>query len=81
MFTVYILKDINGKFYKGMTNNKGRRLREHQSGKTITTSKMVDFELIYEEQYENKEDARKRELYLKTAAGRRFIKKKLGMGL
>ncbi len=81
MYTVYILKDINGKFYKGMTNNKNRRLREHRSGKTITTSKMMDFELIYEEQYNNKADARKRELYLKTAAGRRFIKKKLSMGL
>lgn len=81
MYTVYVLKDVNGKLYKGMTNNLGRRLLEHRSGKTITTSKMAAFELVYEEEFENKIDARNREVYFKTAAGRRFIKKKLNMGL
>jgi len=40
MYTVYILRDKTGKFYKGMTNNIVRRLKEHRLGKTITTSKM-----------------------------------------
>jgi putative endonuclease len=76
MYTVYILEDKNNKLYKGLTNNLKRRLLEHKSGHTITTSRMKDIEIIYREDYDNFEEARKRELYFKTAAGRRFIKKK-----
>ena len=75
MYTVYVLKDINGKFYKGMTNNLLRRLKEHRSGQTITTSRMANFSVVYKEEFEKVENARKRELYLKSAAGRRFLKK------
>lgn len=77
MYTVYVLKNIDGKLYKGMTNDLKRRLIEHKSGKTITTSKMKNFVLIYKEEYLNFEDARKRELYFKSAAGRRCLKNKL----
>lgn len=77
MYTVYVLRDQNGKFYKGMTNDLKRRIGEHKSGKTITTSRMKGIEVVYFEQFEDFEGARKRELYFKTAAGRRFLKKKL----
>jgi len=79
MYTVYVLKDSLGKFYKGMTNNLHRRLKEHNSSQTITTSKMTNLDLAYKEEYDNFEDARKRELYLKSAAGRRFLKKQLSI--
>lgn len=75
---MYVLEDDYGKRYKGMTNNIERRLMEHKSGKTITTRKMHNVRLVYKEVCKNREDARKRELYLKTAAGRRFIKKIMG---
>ena len=74
MYTVYVLKDINGKFYKGMTNNLERRLSEHRWGKTKTTNKMSSFALAYKEEFNNFNDARKREIYFKSAAGRRFLK-------
>lgn len=77
MFTAYVLKDDKGKFYKGMTNNLPRRLNEHKNGKTITTRKMHNLELVYKEEYDNFTEARKRELYFKSAAGRRFLKSKL----
>ncbi|MCX6717374.1 MAG: GIY-YIG nuclease family protein [Candidatus Taylorbacteria bacterium] len=77
MYTVYILKDKKGFLYKGVTNNIVRRLREHRSGKTITTSKMDDVKIIYTEVYDSFIEARKRELYLKSAAGRKFLKKVL----
>ncbi len=76
MFTVYVLKDKNGKLYKGMTNNMERRLREHRSGHTKTTKKMKDVEVVYTEKYDTFTEARKRELYLKSAVGRRFLKSK-----
>lgn len=74
MFTVYVLQDEDGKVYKGMTNNLERRLKEHKSGHTVTTSRMSNLKVAYIEEYEKFEDARKRELYLKSAAGRRFLK-------
>jgi len=77
-FTVYVLKDENGKFYKGYTNNLIRRLVEHKNKKTITTSRMKNISVAYKEEFDNLEDARRRELYFKSAAGRRFLKTKLG---
>ena len=78
MFTVYVLKDKNNKFYKGVTNNLKRRLREHKCGKTRTTSRMEEFQVVYTEEYARFIDARKRELYFKSAAGRRFLKDIMG---
>ena len=75
MFTTYVLRDNKGKIYKGVTNNFARRLNEHRSGHTETTSRMVDLKLVYREEYATFEEARKRELYLKSAAGRKFLKK------
>ncbi len=77
MYTVYVLKDENDKFYKGCTNNLARRLREHASCGARTTSMMGILKVVYKEEYDTFEEARSREVYLKTAAGRRFLKKKL----
>jgi putative endonuclease len=76
-FYVYVLRDNKNKLYKGVTNNITRRLKEHRSGKTRTTSNMEDINVVYTEIYDNFPEARKRELYLKTAAGRRFLKEKI----
>lgn len=78
MFTVYVLRDENNKLYKGLTNDLNRRFKEHRSGHTITTSRMSKLKIVYTEEYDNFKEARKRELYLKSAAGRRFLKNKLG---
>jgi putative endonuclease len=77
MYNVYVLIDDDKKIYKGMTNNLKRRLSEHQRGKTTTTRKMKNIKLIYSENFDDFKEARKRELYFKTAAGRRFLKKKI----
>ncbi len=77
MYTVYVLQDRFGKYYKGLTNNIERRFKEHISKRTITTRRMVDLKIVYFERYESFEEARKRELYLKSAAGRRFLKTKI----
>jgi putative endonuclease len=57
-----------------MTNSLSRRFLEHVRGKTKTTRAMVGLRLIYKEEYDTVEKARKREIYLKTAAGRKFLK-------
>ena len=60
-----------------MTNHLVRRLKEHKGNQTITTSKMGDLYVVYTEKYDTFVEARKREVYLKTAAGRRFLKEKI----
>jgi len=77
MYTVYVLKDKNSRLYKGVTNNLERRLREHRSGQTVTTAKMSEFEVVYTELFETFQEARAREKYFKTSAGRRFLKSKV----
>jgi putative endonuclease len=77
MYTVYILMDNDGKLYKGMTSDLDRRFREHVSGQTRTTSKMDGLRVVYTEVYKTVGEARRREKYLKSAAGRRFLKDKM----
>ncbi len=69
---VYVLRDSNEKLYKGLTSDLDRRLKEHKRGHTQTTKRMRDLEVVYIEKYDSFEDTRARELYFKTAAGRRF---------
>ena len=76
MFTVYVLQDENGKIYKGLTNNLARRFNEHLSGETRTTSMMGELKIVYSEEFKDFKKARAREVYFKTASGRRFLKTK-----
>jgi putative endonuclease len=76
---VYVLKSLSvGKFYVGMTEDLERRLSEHNAGKSKFTSGYLPWEVVYSEEAEDAVAARKREKYLKSAAGRRFLKQRLG---
>jgi len=77
MFTVYVLKDESGRLYKGFTKDIDRRVVEHRSGMVRTTKNMKNVKVVYTEKYDTFSEARKRELYLKSAAGRRFLKTKI----
>lgn len=61
---------------KGMTSNIAQRIRDHKLGYTRTTSRFSEIKLVYQEKYETFAEARKRELYFKSSAGRRFLKNK-----
>lgn len=80
MYTVYVLQDSLGKFYKGMTNDLKRRIAEHRGGRTKTTRFMKMLNVVYSEELPDRVLARRREKYLKSAAGRKFLKKILNMG-
>ncbi len=76
MFVVYVLKSkIARKSYVGVTNDLKRRLGEHNSGKHFYTKRHLPWEIKYTEKFNNFNDALKREKYLKTTAGRRFLKR------
>ena len=65
------LKD--GDRYIGYTNNLKKRLEEHKKGLSFATKFRLPFRLIYFEGCLNEEDAKRREHYLKTTQGRRFL--------
>ena len=76
MYTVYVLQSTDGKLYKGCTGNLAQRLQDHKRGRTITTSRLKGLRVVYTEEYPDWASARQREKYLKSAAGRRFLKDK-----
>ncbi len=74
-YYIYILKSKStNKTYVGYTNNLERRLTEHNSGKSNFTSKFLPWEIIYKEEFDEEIEARKKEKYYKSSAGRRKIK-------
>lgn len=74
-YYVYILKSrCYNKTYIGYTNNLERRLKEHNSGKSVFTSKFVPWEIIYYEEFDNELEARNKEKYYKSTSGRRRLK-------
>ena len=72
---VYVLKSQNNwRFYVGMTTNIEKRVREHNSGYTKSTKGYTPWLLFFFEEYETREEARKREIYLKSGIGKEKIK-------
>jgi len=52
MFYVYVLLSLkDGKFYIGYTEDLKRRLKEHNSGKNISTKSRLPLKLIYYESH------------------------------
>jgi putative endonuclease len=77
-YYVYVLKsEFDASWYIGYTSDLKKRISEHNSGKTITTSKKMPWTLIYCEASKSKEDAIAREKYLKSGMGRRYLKNRL----
>ncbi|MDE2071612.1 MAG: GIY-YIG nuclease family protein [Patescibacteria group bacterium] len=75
MAFVYILRStINEITYVGSTLDMELRLREHNSGKNVFTRRHRPWRVVYQEKFEILGQARAREKYLKSAAGRRWLK-------
>ena len=64
-------------FYIGYTQNLQKRLREHNAKENFSTKSRLPLKLVYVETCSNKDDAKRREDYLKTTQGRRFLKLRL----
>ncbi|MFC1793950.1 GIY-YIG nuclease family protein [Planctomycetota bacterium] len=78
MFYVYVLISLkDGKFYIGFTNDLKRRLKEHNSGKNISTKSRLPLKLIYYESHLSKTDAVRREKYFKTTKGKSTLRQML----
>jgi putative endonuclease len=77
MFIVYILKSqIRDNWsYVGYTGNKRVRMGQHRRGEVIATKGFRPLILVHLEEYKTEDEARKREMFLKTGQGREEKKK------
>jgi len=64
----------DGNLYVGFTTDLQRRLTEHFHGESKATATRRPFRLIFCEYLFSREDAERRERYLKTTAGRKGLK-------
>ncbi|NQV90484.1 GIY-YIG nuclease family protein [Candidatus Uhrbacteria bacterium] len=75
---MYVLKSQkDGLRYVGFTGDLKKRFQEHQDGRVISTKYRRLFNLEYYEACLDEGDARAREKYFKSTAGRRFLAKRL----
>jgi putative endonuclease len=67
--------------YTGFTTDIEERVKNHNNGKTKSTAPRRPLELIFCEFYLFEADARRREMYFKTTAGKKAVKLMPGLTL
>jgi len=78
MFYVYQLYSQKDKgFYIGYTTDIEERIKKHNNGEVVSTKDRRPLLETYRERYISEKDAKGREKFLKSGAGRRFLKKQL----
>ena len=75
MYFVYVLySEKLNKTYVGCTSNLAQRLKYHNKGRVKSTKNGVPWKIIYIEKVSSHKEARERERWFKTIAGRRKLK-------
>ena len=77
---VYVLRDENGRFYVGSTKNVENRIRAHHSGKTLTTKRMKNPQIVLVQEYQSIVIARKVERRIKALKSKKYIAKMVSDG-
>ncbi|MEK7658552.1 MAG: GIY-YIG nuclease family protein [Patescibacteria group bacterium] len=75
MFSVYILQSLKDKrTYVGFSDNVEKRLIRHNQGYINATKYRRPFKVLFTEKARDMQEAKKREKYWKSGAGRRKLK-------
>lgn len=70
MYSTYILYSSSlKKYYIGSTQNIDDRLKRHNAGRSTYTRRGMPWILVYQETYETRQEAYKRELRIKSYKG------------
>ncbi len=65
-YYLYILKSaIAPRNYIGITDNAEKRLGQHNHGKVKSTKAYIPWKLVLMEEFQNRKEARQREIFLK----------------
>jgi putative endonuclease len=78
MFYTYVLVSLRDRrLYTGCTDDLRKRIQAHQRGKVRSTADRSPLSLIYYEACLHRDDAFRRERFLKTGKGKRFLENRL----
>ena len=73
-FTYVLYSEKHNRFYIGMSADVEKRLTEHNAGKTKSTKGYMPWALLFIEEFKTRNEAREREVYLKSGAGREYVR-------
>lgn len=76
-YTYVLICEKTGTLYTGCTKNLRQRMEQHTKGSVYYTKYRLPVKLIYSEACLNKDDAFRRERYLKTGMDKRYLKNRL----
>jgi putative endonuclease len=74
VFVYALANNLNSEIYVGISKQVDIRLHEHNSGKNRYTKAFVPWHLFFSEPHNSYMEARKREKYFKSAAGKKILK-------
>jgi putative endonuclease len=80
-YTYVLFSDADDAFYTGSTGDLRARFRMHSEGLVRSTARRRPLRLIYYEACLDRRDAFRRERFLKTGKGKRFLKNHLALSL
>ena len=78
MFYTYVLHSArDGEWYTGATSDLRARVGDHIQGRVRSTRNRAPLDLVYYEACLSQADAFRRERYLKTGKGKRYLRQRL----
>jgi putative endonuclease len=80
-YTYVIFSERDGKLYTGATSDLRARLKLHSAGRVRSTAHRRPLRLLYYEACLSADDAYRRERYLKSGGGGRYLRTRLASSL
>ena len=74
MYFVYVIQSISHLTrYVGHTNDISKRIKAHNNGDCRYTSGRRPWQLVHQEEFSSRAEAMKREIFLKSGQGRKYL--------
>jgi putative endonuclease len=80
-YTYVMMSETDGRFYTGATGDLRRRVALHAGGRVRSTAARRPLRLLYYEACLSPDDAYRRERFLKTGKGGRYLRNRLASSL
>ena len=72
-YTYILFPSKINQYYIGACSDLNRRLQEHNTGKSTFTSTGIPWTIVYTEEFDSIQEAKKREVYIKKQKSKIFI--------
>ncbi len=74
-YKIYVIQShVDGRLYVGMSQGVRKRLEDHKYGRVFATRGFRPWKLIYIEVVGSRQQARRREKFLKSGYGKEYLK-------